>query len=189
LKKIIYNGILCVLTATLADSCAPTVKVTTDYDRSANFAAYKSFSLSRFTKTLNVNELNAKRILNSVRSEMIKKGYVEDNYNPDLMINVVSLLNDRNFISASSNGMYGPYDFWLGGSGNTTISTTDYKDGSIIVHVVDVNKNTLLWEGIGNAEMTKQPKNLDEAINNAVAKIMNEFPHSSTNALPQSSTN
>jgi Domain of unknown function (DUF4136) len=181
LKKIIFNGILCVLTATLAVSCAPTVNVTTDYDRSANFAAYKSFSLCNFKSTLNVNELNAKRILNSVRSEMIKKGYTEDNYNPDLKINVVSRLRDKNSISATHSGMYGPYGFWPGGNGNTTINTTAYKDGSIIVHVIDVKTNMLLWEGIGNAEMTKQPKNLDKAINDAVTKIMNEFPQRSTN--------
>lgn len=185
----IFNGILCVLTAALAVSCAPTVKVTTDYDRSANFTAYKSFTLYNFRSTLNVNELNAKRIVNSVRSEMIKKGYTEDNLHPDLMINVVSLLNDKSSISASHNGMYGPYGFWAGGNGNTTIQTSDYKDGSIMVHVLDVNKDKLLWEGIGNAEMTKQPKNLDEAINSAVAKIMHEFPQRSTNGLSQSSTN
>jgi hypothetical protein len=155
------------------------VKVTTDYDRSVNFTVYKSFSLYNFTSTLNVNQLNAERIMNSVRSEMIKKGYIEDNYNPDLMINVVSLLKDKKSISASYNGMYGPYGFWPGGNGNATIRASDYKDGSIMVHVVDVKTNKLLWEGIGNAEMTKQPKNPDEAINNAVAKIMNEFPQRS----------
>jgi hypothetical protein len=104
------------------------------------------------------------------------------------MINVVSRLKDKKSISASHNGMVGPYGFWPGGNGNTIIITSDYKDGSIMVHVVDVNTNKLLWEGIGNAEMTKQPKNLDEAINNAVAKIMNEFPQRSTNALTQSSS-
>jgi len=181
LKKIILNGILCALTPTFVVSCAPTVKVTTDYDRSANFAAYKSFSLGNFTSTLNVTELNSKRILNSVRSEMIKKGYTEENSYPDLMINVVSLLKDKKSISASHNGMYGPYGLWPGGNANTTFRASDYKDGSIMVHVVDVNKNMLLWEGIGNAEMTKQPKNLDEAINNAVAKIMNKFPQRSAN--------
>ena len=181
MKKIVFKAILCVLTATLAVSCAPTVKVTTDYDRSANFAAYKSFSLYNSTSTSNVTELNAKRILNSVKSQMIKKGYAEDNHDPDLMINVVSLLKDKKSISASQNGIYGPYGFWPGGNGNTTIRTSDYKDGSIMVHVVDVNTNMLVWEGIGNAEMTKQPKNLDEAINDAVAKIMNEFPQRSTN--------
>lgn len=179
MKNIILNGIVCVLTTTIAVSCAPTVKVTTDYDRSVNFTVYKSFSLYNFTSTLNVNQLNAERIMNSVRSEMIKKGYIEDNYNPDLMINVVSLLKDKKSISASYNGMYGPYGFWPGGNGNATIRASDYKDGSIMVHVVDVKTNKLLWEGIGNAEMTKQPKNPDEAINNAVAKIMNEFPQRS----------
>ena len=97
-----------------------------------------------------------RRIMNSVRSEMIKKGYTEDNNKPDLMINVVSLLKDKKSISASSNGMYGPYGFWPGG--NTSINVSDYKDGSIMVHVVDVNTNMLLWEGIGKAEMTKPAK-------------------------------
>jgi len=184
LKKIIFNGIFCVLAATFAVSCAPTIKVTTDYDKSVNFAAYKSFSLYNYTSTPNVSELNARRILNSVRSEMIKKGYIEDNYNPDLTINVLSLLKDKKSIDVSNNGMYGP--FWPGG--NATIGTSDYKDGSIVVHVVDVKTNMLLWEGIGKEEMTKQPKNLDEAIDIAVAKIMNEFPRRSTNVLPQGST-
>jgi hypothetical protein len=184
LKKIIFNGILAVLTATFAVSCAPTVKVTTDYDKSANFTAYKSFSLYNYTSTPNVNQLNAKRILNSVKSEMIKKGYTEDNSNPDLRINTLSLLKDRKSIDVSNNG----YGFWPGGNGNATIGTSDYKDGSIVIHVVDVKTKMLLWEGIGNAEMTEQPKNLDEAINAAVAKIMHEFPQRGTNALPQGST-
>jgi len=178
-----------VLTATLAVSCTPTVKVTTDYDRSANFAAYKTFSLYNFTSTLNVNELNANRIKNSVRSEMIKKGYTEDNDEPDLKINVVSILKDKKSLSASGNVLYEPFGFGLGGNGNATIKASDYKDGSIIVDVVDVNKKMLLWEGVGNAEMTDQPKNLDEAISDAVAKIMNEFPQRGANAPPQESAN
>jgi hypothetical protein len=183
LKKIILNGIFCVLTATFAVSCAPKIKVTTDYDKSVNFAAYKSFSLYNYTSTPNVSELNARRILNSVRSEMIKRGYTEDNYYPDLRINVLSLLKDKKSIDVSNNGMYGPV--WPGG--NATIGTSDYKDGSIVVHIVDVNTNMLLWEGIGKAEMTKQPKNLDEAINVAVTKIMDEFPQRGTNVLLQRS--
>jgi len=183
MKKTILNAILCVLTTTLAVSCAPAIKVTTDYDKSANFATYKSFSLYNYASTPNVNELNAKRILTSVRSEMIKKGYTEDNYNPDLMIDVLSVLKDKKSIDVSNNG--GPAGFWMGGNGNATIGMSDAKDGSIVVHIVDVNTKMLLWEGVGNAAMTKQPKDLDEAINIAVAKIMNGFPQIGTSILPQ----
>ncbi len=70
MKKITINSILFILTVTLAVSCAPTVKVTADYDRSANFTAYKTFSVYNLTTTLNVGVLNAERILNSIRSEM-----------------------------------------------------------------------------------------------------------------------
>lgn len=178
MKKIIINSIICILTTTLAVSCAPTVNVTTDYDRSANFAAYKTYSVYDFAPSLGVNELNARRILNSVKSEMNKKGYTENDSNPDLKINVVSALKDRKYISATGNG-WGPYGYW--GGGNATLTPNYYKEGSLIVHAVDVKTNRLLWEGIGNAELTQQPKNPDEAISQAVTKIMTAFPQRSSN--------
>jgi hypothetical protein len=177
MKSIAIKFILFILTVTLGVSCAPTVKVSTDYDRSANFSSYKTFSIYNLTTSLNVNELNAERIWNSIRSEMIKKGYKENNNNPDLMINVVSLLRDKKYVSATDNGWYRPY--W--GTRNATIQAYDYKDGSLLIHVVDLKTDRLIWEGKGNAEITKQPKNPDEAIGNAIAKIMSAFPHGNIN--------
>ena len=178
MKKIITESTLFILIITLAVSCAPTVKVTTDYDRSANFSAYKTFTVDNFPT--NVNDLNARRIWNSIRSEMIKKGYAENDNNPDLVVNVISVLKDRKYISATGNGWNGPYGYW-GGGGDATFKANYYKDGSLMIHVVDVKTNRLLWEGIGNAEMLQQPKNPDEAISKAVAKIMEAFPQRSAN--------
>jgi hypothetical protein len=64
---------------------------------------------------------------------------------------------------------------------NTIARVYDYKDGSLIIDVVDIKTNRLLWEGKGNAEIMQQPKDPDEAIGKAVEKIMNEFPQRSTN--------
>lgn len=177
MKNIVTKFLLLVLTATMIISCGPTVKVTTDYDRSANFSAYKTFSIYHLTTSLNVTELNAERIWNSIRSQMIKKGYKENDNNPDLVINVASLLKDKKYVSATGSGPYRPY--W--GSGSASIQAYDYKDGSLMIHVIDVKKDKLVWEGKGNAEITKQPKNPDEAINEAVTKIMNAFPQVTAN--------
>lgn len=159
--------------AILFVSCK-TVKVTTDYDRSADFSAYKTFSIYRLTTTANVNQLNAERIWNSIRTEMSKKGYTEDDHYPDLVINVAGLVQSQNkkSISASGNGYYRPY--WRGNT--ATIQETDDKEGTLLIHVIDVKERALVWEGKGNTEIKKQPKNPDEAISRAVTRIMNSFP-------------
>lgn len=161
------------LLAILIVSCK-TLKVTTDYDRSADFSAYKTFSIYRVITTPGINQLNAERIWNSIRKEMSKKGYTENNFYPDLVIDVTGLLQTQNrkFISSSGAGYYTPYR----GNNTATIQENDYKEGSLLIHVFDVKKKKLVWEGKGNAEITKQPKNPDEAMSHAVTKIMNNFP-------------
>jgi len=176
-KKLFIKSLVFTLWVTMIVSCVQTVKVTTDYDKYSDFTHYKTFSIYNLTTSLNVSELNAERIWRSIRQEMIKKGYKENNDNPDLMINVVSLLKDKKYVTATGNDYYRPYR----GAGNTTIQAYEYKDGSLVIHVVDVKANRLVWEGKGTAEITKQPKNPDEAINSAVAKIMTEFPAGTTN--------
>ena len=45
-----------------------------------------------------------------------------------------------------------------------------------MIEVVDNKTNKLIWEGAGLAEFEKKPKNPEEAISNAVKKIMAGFP-------------
>jgi hypothetical protein len=165
--------------------CGTTVNVSQDYDKAANFAAYKTFALYDIkSKAGQVSSLNADRITNSVKAEMAAKGYKEDINNPDLMINPVTIVKDKTTVTASSNyygygGMYRPYGYWgggMGGSGTTTYNSYDYKDGSLIIDVVDAKTQKLVWQGTGNAEIDKTPKNPDEFIASAVKKIMAGFP-------------
>jgi hypothetical protein len=45
-----------------------------------------------------------------------------------------------------------------------------------MIDVIDAKKDRLVWQATGSSELTKQPRNPDEAIGNAVTKIMKEFP-------------
>ena len=118
-------------------ACGPTVKVTTDYDRSANFQQYKTFSLYKLDgKTDAISELNANRITTAVKNEMIKKGFQESSANPDLLVNAVTILKDRKSVSSNTDfygygGGYRPYAWGagMGGvSGTTTYNVQDYKN-------------------------------------------------------------
>jgi len=183
MKKATIKFLLLALPALLMVSCKPTLKVSTDYDRSANFSQYKTFSLYYLVTNRHVSELNEERIWNSLRLEMLKKGYREDNKNPDLIVNAVSVVKNRKAVSANSSvygygGAYRPYRYWGGGvvSGTTTFQASNYREGSLMIDVVDARKDRLVWQGTGNAEFEKQPKNPDLAISNAVNKILSSFP-------------
>jgi hypothetical protein len=74
-------------------------------------------------------------------------------------------------------GAYRPYG-WNGGmaSANTTYNVQEYKDGSLIIDIVDSKTKKLVWEGIGNKEIDKPLKDPDKLISTAVASILAGFP-------------
>jgi hypothetical protein len=186
MKKATIKILLLALPAILMVACKPTLKVSTDYDRSANFSQYKTFSLYYLVTNRNVSELNEQRIWNSLRTEMIRKGYRENDKNPDLVVNAVSVVKNRKAVSANSSvygygGPYRPYRYW-GGSSTTTFQATNYKEGTLLIEMVDAGSNRLVWQGTGNAEFEKQPKNPDLAISNAVNKILSSFPQGDATA-------
>lgn len=134
------------------------------------------------SNTSAVSQLNADRILYSIQSEMSKKGFMEDKMNPDLLVNVVTILKDKRSVSANHStyaygGVYRPYGHWaVPVSGQTTVQTSDYKEGTLIIDIVDARTKKIVWTGDGNGEITKKPKDPDEAIRTIVSKIMESFP-------------
>ncbi|MFB9078223.1 DUF4136 domain-containing protein [Flavobacterium procerum] len=166
-------------------SCSPTVKVTTDYDHSANFSEYKTFAVYDLrAQEGQVNQLNIDRVTRAIRNEMLAKGFTESS-NPDLKVNAVSILKNKTSVSANTDfygygGMYRPYGYWGGGAmmggANTTFNTYDYVDGSLVIDIVSTKTQKLLWQGIGNAEIDSKPDNPEEFINTSIKKILADFP-------------
>ena len=182
MNKTIKNFFL-VLTVAFATSCGPTLKVSSDYDRTVNFSAYKTYSIYNL-KSKNVNQLNEDRIIKYLNAEMAKRGFTQDNKNPDLMVNALTVLKDRRGISATTNyygygGIYRPYGSW-GAPGYTSVSTYNYKDGSLVIDMIDAKTQKMIWTGSGSAEVYNKPKNPEEVISEVVGKIMAEFPIGAT---------
>lgn len=167
-------------------ACSTPLKVTSDYDKSANFQQYKTFSLNKVDPDKqSISQLNQDRITNAVRAEMVKKGYQETADGGDLLVHSAVVLKDKKSISSNTDyygygGVYRPWG-WGGGmgvTGTTTYNVQDYKDGSLIIDVADAKTQKLLWEGIGNKEIDKPLKDPDKEIPEAVASIMAKFPSS-----------
>jgi hypothetical protein len=166
-------------------ACGPSLKVTSDSDSSVDFTKFKSFSLYGGSKNAHISPLNQDRIVNAIRNEMKGKGFVEDDTSPDLLVNAVAILKDKQEVTASTNyygygGAYRPY-YWGAGmstSSSTTYDVQQYKDGSIIIDIVEAANKKLVWQGTGNSRIDK-PVDGSEAetkIAGAINKIMESFP-------------
>jgi hypothetical protein len=178
--KNIYVGVGLWFLLQAISGCAPSVKVSTDYDRAADFSSYKTYALIDVIARGEVSELNGDRIMKAIRENMKNKGYTEASVDADLMVNAVTVVKSKQAVTANTNyygygGIYRPYGYWNSG-GSVSFSTYDYVDGSLIIDIVNNKTQKLLWQGIGNAEVDKKPGNPDEFIQYAVKKIMKGFP-------------
>lgn len=185
--KITYHiGLACLALFMLA-SCA-SVKVTTDYDKTVSFSQYKTFAFYQLDdKSGSVSDLNKNRILRSIKADLLKKGFTETKENPDLLVNVTTILEDKKSVVATTDyygygGVYRPYR-WGGGvyagfapPSTTTFNVYEYQDGSLIIDIIDAAKKQLVWQGTGNKEIDKPSSDPDTTINEAVTKIMEGFP-------------
>src|SRR6185369_8753255 len=175
------------LMAVYVVSCGPSLKVSHDYDKSVNFDQYKTFALYNSDSIHDaISPLNQQRILNAVKSEMAKKGFQESASTPDVWVNVTAVLENRVAVSSTTDyygygGMYRPY-YWGGGmsSATTNYNVQHYKDGSLIIDVIDANSKKLVWQGTGNKEIDGLVKDPDTTIPKAVASIMESFPPGKT---------
>lgn len=178
----ISNVSLYMILSVLMFACAPNIKVATDYDSAIDFSNYRTFDLDHQTTVGLVNSLNSDRILRSIQHEMEKKGFLKSTIRPDLIVHAVTVVKNKRSFSVNSSAagyarFYGPRGFWgAPANGHATVRPEDYKEGTLVIDVIDRKTNKLVWTGIASAEIHKQPKNPDKAVASAIAKVLTAFP-------------
>lgn len=184
MKPIVQFSATSLLLALYLQSCAPALKVTSDYDKAADFSRYKTYIIDTLRIPAQVNQLNANRVLNAVKADLNKKGFSES-ATPDMLVHIAFFTKAGQTVTATSSyygygygGYYRPY-YWggpAGGMGYTTYDVNNYIDGSLIIDIADGQTKNLLWEGIGNKQMDQPSDDPEKAINSAVTAIMASFP-------------
>jgi hypothetical protein len=162
----------------LFTACGPTLTVTNDYDHTANFSQYHTFRIVKLEQQYQaLSQFNQTRVINAVRAQMIAKGFTEAE-NSDLLVNITSVLKNKQEVVANSYGYgggYRPY-MWGGGNMSTTVNVQNYTAGSLIIEVASAATQKLLWEGVGNQDIDAPSSNPDKTIPPIVQKIMASFP-------------
>lgn len=165
-----------VLVSLFVLSSCSSVKVTSDYDTSTDFSQYKTFAFyKKGIDKVEISDLDKKRILKAIESEMLAKGFTKSE-SPDLLVNIftksrqkVDIYNNNYFYSGWHPWYYGP---------NFGMHISKYTEGTLFVDLIDAKKKELAWQGIGSGGLSTSGnvEKKEARIKEFVTDIMAKYP-------------
>jgi hypothetical protein len=167
------------LLAILAVGCSQQITVHTDYDPDYDLWAYKTFdwgqkvNIEEGRNPLHYNELNDKRIKSAVQKQLSKRGYELAAESPDLILHYHIIVKDQSVLTTEPFGYsYGQY--WT----NTNTSIYSYKEGTLILDLMDSKTNHLIWRGwaVTDVKESYSPEGVKALTEEVVSKIFRKFP-------------
>lgn len=150
-------------------------KTSFDYDKKADFTAFKTYALQDGTKV--GDPLIDNRIVAAIESELAAKGLQPAATAPDIKIAYHIAFDKTKDITAYSSGMGRGYR-WGGGWGTTDVRVNEILVGTLVIDVANARTNEMVWRGIGTKEVDVHAKadKRDKNIAGAVKKILKDFP-------------
>ena len=188
-----FTGLL-VLFSFLLVSCGP--RVNTSKKTAKNMDTYSSYAFLPNQDTIRtskydnafVNEV----VIDEINENMQDLDYRLDRNQPDLLVYYHLMMDEDVAVNASpvyTNYSYyrpgyyvGPYYrnyaynnyFTVPRLAGTTIQQIPYREGTIVVDIIDRRTNEIIWRGRANDVIT--PTNLEEKLRTYVNAIFEEFP-------------
>ncbi len=155
-------------------------QVKTDYDRTANFGQYKTYS---WEKVKTKDSLDVDRIKTAVNAALAAKGWTQVDSGGDVSIVAMEITQNQQTLNTFYDGFGGGWGwrgFGGGGFGEATTTTDTYKVGTLVVDLFDTKTKALLWRGTSSDTLSnnsdKNIKNLDKG----VEKMFKKFPPGSS---------
>ena len=155
-------------------------QVKTDYDRSADFSQYKTYSWEH-VKTQ--DPLYVDRIKNSVNAALAAKGWTQVDSGGDVSIVAMEITRDQQTLNTFYNGLGGGWGwrrFGGGGFGEATTTTETYKVGTLVIDLFDTKGKKLLWRGISSDTLSNNSNQNIKNLDKGVDKLFKQFPPGSS---------
>jgi hypothetical protein len=180
MKKLLFLSIILII----AVSCS-SIRISSDFDKSVQFASYKTYAFTSEAMKIQLDDLNKNRILKAVESELVAKGFTKSESNADVWIDIQLKGEQKQTATATSSGGYAGYGYgggyrygYGGGFSTTTINYDTYVDGTLFIDMIDAKKQQLVWQGRGTKTIDPDAnqKKREENINYAVKQIFTQYP-------------
>ncbi|QSA97836.1 DUF4136 domain-containing protein [Methylococcus sp. EFPC2] len=164
------------------------VTVTTDYDHSASFAKYHTYTLTPLAQEVPLSPSSETALRESLRAHLAARGLTEVEEGADL--HIVRHVSAQEKIAISQSPGWGPYGgvpyrygrygMWAGA---TYTDVSQYTEGTLILDFVDAKTQKLVFRGIGKGTIG-DPETNAKRIREAVEKIVQSYPGSYAAGYP-----
>jgi len=191
---IVALSIAAILMLVISGCAEPTVR--TNYDKSADFKAYKTFG---WVKELGTNRAGYTTLItetfkDAVGGELKQRGYTYAESDPDLLVNFYTNLHNETAVqtvpATVGAGYYGyRYGLYTAPAFNDAVYVDSYQVGTANVDLVDAKRKQLIWSGLVQAVLTDEMmQNPDKAIHQAVKMMFAKFPATAGEPIMTDST-
>jgi hypothetical protein len=164
MELLTLTGLLCLSALAIAQD------VRFDYDRSANFSAYKTYQWVDLPSGRAGSQLMDQNIKRAVDAQMMLKGMQRVESGGDLQIAYqVAMEQEKQFDG------WGTGPRWYG-SARVTSSTIEV--GKLVIDMFDPARKQLVWRGAAEKtlDIKKDPDKNYENLQKAVAKMLKNYP-------------
>ncbi|HEV3332181.1 MAG TPA: DUF4136 domain-containing protein [Bryobacteraceae bacterium] len=168
------SRIIIAATLTAGFVAASFAGVKTDYDRTANFKQYKTYSWQ------NVNTrdpLMVDRIKAAVNAQLAAKGWMEVPSGGDAAVMAIETTHNQQTLDTFYNGFGGGWRWrGFGGFGDATTTVENYKVGTLVVDIFDANSKKLVWRGSESDTLSNNSDKNIKDLDKNVKKMFDHFP-------------
>lgn len=165
--KVLTNSLLMI--TVLATSMFAS-RITVDYDHSANFVQYKTYS---WTKIQTANPFLDSRVKAAVEQDLAAKGWTQLPSGGQVSIVAIEKTRTKQQINTFYDGFGG----WRwGGAGNATTTVDHYKVGTVMVSMFDASSHNLIWRGVSSSTLAGNPDKNTKNLDKDLQKMFTKFP-------------
>ena len=144
--------ILSLIIALLFLTSCQSVRVVTDYDKTAQFKTYKTFGfLKDGVDRAEISDLDKRRILRALETTLLEKGFTKSE-TPDLLVNFFTKEKQQVNVYNNSYGGFGYGYGWGWGGGpffGAQFNVSNSTQGTLYIDLIDAKRKELIWQGIG----------------------------------------
>lgn len=156
--------------------------VQTDYDKAANFAAIKTFSIKIGTTW--GNPLGESRVLQEFDKAISEKGWTKtvDEAKADALVVIHGATEVKKSLDTFyTGGVYAGYGYrgWAGygmGMGTATTSMSEFTMGTLVVDIFDARTKKLIFRGTATDELSDKVSKNIKKMEKASDKMFKNFP-------------
>ncbi len=158
-------------------------KVHVSYDKSLNFASFKTFAWAPHSAV--AHPMLAADVVGAIEDELTARGLTKSDTNPDLIIQVYgSVDTESSFYSNDplymGSGGIPPFDPSMSGPafvGDWGSNSVTIHKGEMVVDLIQASAKKLAWRAIGQESLSSQnPEKLMDEVNNTIAKMFKDYP-------------